>query len=111
MKYVPVQRSSPVEKSKTTLCTSTVSYHPSNHKTQLKNDARTQSNAFDSLAHTNGHSNGVIVAPVTPAISSSIEADERLRFSTGSEVEVQLSQEEVRDLKDPDLMEVMRSAA
>lgn len=71
------------------------------HHKQVK-EQRTQSNAFDSLAHTSGHSNGVIVASdpsaMNPWMSSSRE---RLRFCTGSVVEEQLSQDEVRDLNEP----------
>ena len=64
----------------------------------------TQSNAFDSLAQTSGHSRGVMVASGDAAMaartSDSIDAEERLE--AGSVMDVQDSQELVRDLNEPD---------
>lgn len=62
---------------------------------------RTQSKAFDSLAHTSGHCNGVITSAPFARKSFTSSSSDRL-FCTGSVVEVQESQDEVRDLKEPD---------
>lgn len=73
--------------------------------TRALTKGRTQSNAFDSRAHTSGHSSGVTVAASgarassAPMSDSSVGAD-RLLF-TGSVVEVHESHEDASDLNDP----------
>ena len=65
----------------------------------------TQSKALDSRAQTRGHSRGVMVASGEAAraacTSDSMEGAES-RFEAGSVMEVQESQELVRDLNEPD---------
>lgn len=69
---------------------------------------RTQSKAFDSLAHTRGHSNGVIVALASrlPISDSIVGVSER--EDTCSVVDVQDSQELVSDLNSPDCDQTVR---
>ena len=78
----------------------------------------TQSNAFDSRAQTRGHSSGVIVLASVPRISSfltSLSIDQSLLLTrlllTGSVVEVQDSQDVVRDLYWPDWITVCSTQA
>ena len=97
---MPVHASAPAVNGKTV--DYAVSQLPGFQLPQNSVRIRTQSNAFDSCAQISGHSRGVMVASLlsmASLTSFSMDASERLR---GCVVEVQESQEEVLDVKEPD---------